>query len=73
MLMNKGENLSFLDLLSVLSFIIGYANYEENVDQSAMQETVNKAVKDIHNHLAIQDAKLNKILEVISSDNKRNI
>lgn len=57
------NNQNFLDVLSVISFAIGLANYEENVDQSAMSETVNAAVEDIHQHLREQDVKLSKIME----------
>lgn len=54
---------SFLDILSILSFALSVANYEENVDQSAMSETVNAAVEDIHQHLKEQDVKLSKIMQ----------
>lgn len=57
------NNQNFLDVLSIISFAIGLANYEENVDQSAMSETVNAAVEDIHQHLNEQDVKLSKIME----------
>lgn len=55
----------FLDALAVVSFIIGLANYSENVDQSAMSETVKAAVDDIHAHLAEQDEKIARIYERI--------
>lgn len=55
----------FLDALAVVSFIIGLANYSENVDQSAMSETVKAAVDDIHAHLADQDEKIARIYERI--------
>lgn len=34
----------------------------ENVDQSTMNEAVQKAVQDIHNHLTEQDEKINAIM-----------
>lgn len=55
----------FLDALAVVSFIIGLANYSENVDQSEMSETVKTAVDDIHAHLAKQDEKIAEIYERI--------
>lgn len=55
----------FLDALAVVSFIIGLANYSENVDQSEMSETVKAAVDDIHAHLAEQDEKIARIYERI--------
>lgn len=55
----------FLDALTIVSFAVGLANYSENVDQSAMSETVKAAVDDIHAHLAKQDEKIAKIYERI--------
>lgn len=57
--------LSVLDAIAITSFIVGLANYEENVDQSALNETVSSAVSDIHDHLKVQDEKLNKILRML--------
>ena len=64
------ENLTLLDLLIIISFIIGVANYEENVDQSTMQSTVQQAVNEIHDHLELQDRKLQNILELLDYDGK---
>ena len=64
------ENLTLLDLLTIISFIIGVANYEENVDQSTMQSTVQQAVNEIHDHLELQDRKLQNILELLDYDGK---
>lgn len=60
--MNDREQFTILDAMTVVSFIIGLANYGENVDQSAMSKTVQAAVDDIHRHLADQDEKLSKLL-----------
>ena len=68
MLNPQQNNLSILDLITIISFVIGAANYEENVDQSTLQEIMQKAVNNIHNHLEIQDNKLDKILEVLKID-----
>lgn len=56
---------SFLDILSILSFALSVANYEENIDQSSMSQTVNTAVDDIHNHLNEQDGKIDKIINML--------
>lgn len=56
------EQLTLLDALAVISFLIGVANYGENVDQSTMSKTVQAAVDDIHKHLAIQDEKIDLLL-----------
>ena len=60
--MNDREQFTILDAMTIVSFIIGLANYGENVDQSAMSKTVQAAVDDIHRHLAYQDEKLSKLL-----------
>lgn len=62
-----GQNgqFSLLDAIAVVSFLIGLANYSENVDQSQVQDTVNSAVLDIHIHLKEQDDKLTKIIELL--------
>lgn len=62
---DSGQQLSFLDIITIISFIIGVANYSENVDQSQMQDTVSSAVLDVHNHLKDQDEKLSRILALL--------
>lgn len=64
--MNNGEPLSILDAIAIVSFLIGLANYDENVGQSQMQDAVNGAVSDIHSHLQRQDEKLDQILNLLS-------
>lgn len=61
-------NLDWLDVIAAISFVIGLANYEENVDQSTMNNAIKQAVKDIHNHLEEQDRKIDKLIEVINND-----
>ena len=65
---DRGE-LTFIDLLSVLSFIIGILNLDENLTQSDkqdLQDSLNKkmdaALNEIHGHLRKQDAKLDMII-----------
>lgn len=60
--MNDREQFTILDAMTIVSFMIGLANYGENVDQSTMSKTVQAAVDDIHIHLADQDEKLYKLL-----------
>nr|DAJ19460.1 MAG TPA: hypothetical protein [Podoviridae sp. ctgHy19] len=60
--MNDREQFTILDAMTIVSFMIGLANYGENVDQSAMSKIVQGAVDDIHRHLADQDEKLSKLL-----------
>ena len=75
----SGENgeLTFLDIIALLSFFMGVANYEENLTQSDkqdLQNELNKKVdfilKNIHKHLEEQDRNIQMILEVIKNDNR---
>lgn len=63
-------NDDFIDALAILSFVIGLANYQENLTQSDKQDLldeVNKAtenaIKQVHQHLKEQDKKIDLILE----------
>lgn len=60
--MNDREQFTILDAMTIVSFMVGLANYGENIDQSTMSKTVQAAVDDIHRHLADQDEKLSKLL-----------
>ena len=64
---------TFLDLVAIISFVVGLQNLEMNIDQNDMQaqtqeigkaadELVSNALSDIHLHLAEQDRKLSEIL-----------
>ena len=79
--MGSGENgqLTAIDILGVLSFIIGLQNLDLNVDQNDMEaqtreidkrasDLVNAAIQEIHDHLQKQDEKINRILEVITHE-----
>ena len=59
-------NQNLLDTLALVGFVIGLANYDENISQSQVQELFEKALSDIHSHLQEQDTKLKAI------DNKLN-
>lgn len=68
---DSGE-FTFLDLLAVMSFFIGVANYQENLTQSDKQDLmeelnheVNVALRDIHDHLSAQDTKIDTILKTM--------
>ena len=61
---------TFLDMLSIASFLIGLQNLDMNVDQNDMQDlqntfnqTLDKTVNEIHQHLEVQDNKLDEILK----------
>ena len=68
--MNNNEQLTLLDILNILSFIIGILNYNENLTQGdkqeLMQEIDNKislVLDKVQKHLEIQDNQLNIIIK----------
>lgn len=67
------RNQDFMDILNIVSFAIGVENLNSNLDQNTMQQLLETAVKDIHNHLEEQDKKLDKILEVINNEKDKSI
>ena len=84
-MLNNGDNgqLSFIDLISIISFIVGLENLELNVTQEDMDRQtadIDKVVNDrieyalsqIHRHLEEQDIKIDRLLEV-KNGNYRNI
>lgn len=66
----RDGQMSFMDALAIVSFMIGVANYGENVSQSTMQDTVSLAVEDIHSHLKAQDEKMDYILSLLKGGNQ---
>ena len=83
--MNKigsGDNgeLTFLDMVGLMSFFIGVQNLDLNVTQEDAQnlqkELADKAsliLNEIHRHLEQQDKKIDKILEVLNNDSRGNL
>lgn len=65
------EKIDVLDMMSILSFYIGLSNYGQNLTQSDLEESLSKAIDDIHTHLEEQDKKIDKILEVINYDKNK--
>ena len=67
---------SFLDLITLLSFVISLENLEENLSQNDKQdlqrdlsEKADKILAEIHSHLEVQDNKLNDIMEKLNEKN----
>ena len=65
--MNRQYDL--LDVLNILSFVIGLLNYDENLTQNDKQELLEELdnqtatlLEEIHAHLEEQDIKLEEIL-----------
>lgn len=63
----NNRNDAMMDVLNILAFAMGVLNYNENIDQSMLQNTAKNIMNDIHNHLNEQDAKINRILELLEN------
>ena len=72
--MGSGKNgeWTFLDLVTLISFVIGLENLELNVSQDDLQKeserldkSMRENVEEIHRHLEVQDRKLNQIMELL--------
>lgn len=63
--MEENKKLNILDAMSIVSFMIGVANYEENITQSDLQGIMKQALSDIHRHLEKQDDKIDDILRIL--------
>ena len=68
----SNKEMSFLDIISIASFIVSLQNLDMNITQEDMAKTTERLdkilrlnVDDLHKHLEEQDAKLNKILNNI--------
>ena len=67
----------FIDWISVMSFLIGVANYDENLTQGDKQdllhevdEATEQAIQKVREHLAEQDKKIDKILEMLKNEDQ---
>ena len=79
---NNGE-LTFLDAISIMSFLIGLENLDINVTQTDAQNiqhnldnSTQLIIKEIHRHLEEQDAKMEETLvklEEIKNELIRNL
>lgn len=73
---SSGDNITFLDLITLISFVIGLENLQENLGQSDKQELQNNLsekadviLKEIHKHLQEQDDKLEEIRRLLNEKN----
>lgn len=66
--MNKCYNQNILDTMAIVSFMISLANYEENIDQTFLQNVLNEAIADIYSHLEKQDKKIDYIIELLERE-----
>ena len=74
MLKSTSEELGILDIISIMSFVIALMNLDENLTQGDKQELMeelgnktNLMLTEIHTHLEQQDAKIDRLLEVIEN------
>ena len=68
------KEISFLDAISIISFLVGLQNLEMNITQEDMinateelDKKLRTQVAEIHKHLEMQDNKLDYILEVLKN------
>lgn len=68
------EQYTLIDVLNILSFLIGILNLEENLTQGDKQDLIDnlnknaqKVLEQINTHLEKQDSKLNKIIDLLES------
>lgn len=62
------KQLDILDILNILSFVIGVKNLNENLSQNTAGDLLSAAVKEIHAHLSEQDRKIDLILKKLGVD-----
>lgn len=68
--MNDNEQLSFIDLLSIMSFCIGVMNLDLNVTAEDIDNQTQTLLTEIHTHLEEQDKKINEIIRRLDDDSK---
>ena len=56
------QQINILDIIAILSFIIGLDNLQENRQQSRTQEQI---IKSIEEHLKRQDEQYEKIIKLL--------
>lgn len=59
-----------LDAMAFVGFIIGLANYNENLDQGKAQEMLQHVLDEVHGHLDKQDKKIDQIIEILEGVKK---
>ena len=67
------ENYDFLDLITLMSFILQLQNQGKIIDIRDVQNEVNRAIGEIHAHLESQDEKIDRILEALHENNQETV
>ena len=61
--MNDSKQFEFLDILTIISFVLQLQNQSNIIGISDVQKEVNRAVGEIHAHLEEQDRMIKLLLE----------
>ena len=71
--MDNNVQFTFLDIITLLGFVISLENLNQNLSQNDKQDLQNdlsekaeRILNEIHTHLQDQDEKLNRIMERLS-------
>lgn len=62
------QNYSFLDVITILSFVLQLQNQDKLFDINDVQRELQKVQDRIDNHLQIQDDKIDMILELLKQN-----
>lgn len=62
---NGWFNQRTLDAMTFIGFLIGVANYQENLTQNDVQDIIKGALGYVHEHLEEQDNKIDHIIELL--------
>lgn len=72
-IMNDNVQFTFLDIITLLGFVISLENLNQNLSQNDKQDLQNdlsekaeRILNEIHTHLQDQDEKLNRIMEILN-------
>lgn len=68
---------TFIDIISLIGFCVGLQNLDLNISQEnldnqtqELDKRLREVVDDIHQHLAMQDSKIDRLLEGIYGKDK---
>lgn len=59
------EQLDLLDILTIISFTIQLQNQSNIIRMTDVQKEVRAAVNELHEHLELQDDKLDQVLALL--------
>lgn len=65
---NENSQFEFLDIITVVSFIMQLQNQSKLFSLHDIQDDNNRISAEIHQHLQQQDEKINKILELMGNE-----